>query len=85
MNYIKRNLLIILAVFIAMCLLGVYHKLTYIPIQNPTDDVDLRAEGAMYVVWFAFTLIFNIALFLVLSMMTSLVGLIKHLRKTSNE
>jgi hypothetical protein len=73
----RKNLLIALAVFILMCLFGVYGKLTYVPIQNPTNDFDLRVEGIMFQAWFAFTFIFNIVLFLSLTAITYLIKLIK--------
>ena len=74
----RKNLLIVLAVFILMCLLGMYGKLTYVPIQNPTSDVDLRLEGIMFQSWFAFTFVFSIALFLLLTAITYVIKLIKH-------
>ncbi len=49
----KKNLLIVSVVFTLMCLFGACEKLTYVPIQNPTNDVDLRVEGIMFPVWFA--------------------------------
>ncbi len=79
----KKNLLIVLAVFTLMCLFGVYGKLTYVPIQNPTNDVDLRVEGIMFPVWFAFTFVVNIALFLFLTVITYVLKLIKRIRKTN--
>lgn len=78
----KNNLLIVLAVFTLMCLFGVYSKLTYIPNPNPTNDVELRLEGLMFEVWFAFTFIFNIVLFLSLTAITYLIKLFKRIRKT---
>jgi hypothetical protein len=73
----KRNLLIVLAVFTLMCLLGIYDKLTYVPILNPSNDVDLRLEGVMFQTWFAFAFIFSVALFFVLTAITYAIKLIK--------
>jgi hypothetical protein len=74
----KKNLLIVLAVFTLMCLLGIYGKLTYVPIQNPANDVDLRLEGIMFQAWFSFTIIFNIALFFLLTLITYVIRLFKY-------
>jgi hypothetical protein len=74
----KKNLLIVLAVFTLMCLIGAYGKLTYIPNLNPTNDVDLRVEGIMFQTWFAFTFIFSIALFFFLTAITYAIRLIKN-------
>jgi hypothetical protein len=74
----KKNLPIVLVVFILMCLFGIYGKLTYMPIQNPTSDVDLRVEGIMFQSWFAFTFVFSIALFFLLTAITYVIRLIKH-------
>ncbi len=77
----KRNLKIVLIIFVLMCLLGLYEKVTYIPIENPTNDVELRVEGIKTFVWFAFALIFNVGLFLLLTVITYVIKLIKHVRK----
>ena len=74
----KKNLLIVLAVFTLMCLIGAYGKLTHIPNLNPTNDVDLRVEGIMFQTWFAFTFIFSIALFFFLTAITYAIRLIKN-------
>jgi hypothetical protein len=74
----KKNLLIVLIVFTLMSLFGVYGKLTYVPIQNPTNDVDLRLEGIMFQAWFSFTIIFNIALFFLLTLITYVIRLFKY-------
>jgi hypothetical protein len=74
----KKNLLIVLAVFIVMCLLGIYGKLTYVPILSPANDVDLRLEGIMFQTWFAFTFIFSLALFFFLTAITYAIRLIKN-------
>jgi hypothetical protein len=74
----KKNLLIVLAVFTLMCLIGAYGKLTYIPNLNPTNDVDLRLEGIMFQTWFAFTFIFSIALFFFLTAITYAIRIIKN-------
>jgi heme/copper-type cytochrome/quinol oxidase subunit 2 len=74
----KKNLLIVLSVFTLMCLIGAYGKLTYIPILNPTNDVDLKIEGIMFQTWFAFTFIFSIVLFFFLSSITYAIRLIKN-------
>ncbi len=73
----KKNLLIVLVVFTSMCLFGVYGKLTYMPIQNITSDVDLRLEGIMFETWFTFTFVFSIVLFLLLTAITYAIKLIK--------
>jgi hypothetical protein len=74
----KKNLVIVLAVFVVLCLIGAFGKLTYIPILNPTNDVDLRLEGVVFQMWFAFTFIFSIALFFFLSSITYVIRLIKN-------
>jgi hypothetical protein len=74
----KKNLLIVLAVFTLMCLIGAYGKLTYIPNLNLTNDVDLRVEGIMFQTWFAFTFIFSIALFFFITAITYAIRIIKN-------
>lgn len=62
----KKSLKIVCVLFVAMNLLGLYAKLTHVPIQNPIDDVDLRVEGVMFTLWFIFTFVFSAALLLLL-------------------
>ncbi len=85
MKDIKRNLFIVLIVFLAMSFLGIYYKLAYIPIQNPTNDVDLRVEGVTLSIWFTFTFIFNIFLFFFLTTITFVIKLVKNKKALVNE
>lgn len=78
----KTNLKIVLAIFTLMCLLGIYENLTYVPIQNPVDGGDLVIEGVKSYIWFAYTFIFNLTLFLFLTAFTYIIKLIKHIRKS---
>ena len=85
MKDIKRNLFIVLITFLAMSFLGTYYKLTYIPIQNPTNDIDLRVEGVTLLIWFTFTFIFNIFLFFFLTTITFVIKLVKNKKALVNE
>lgn len=80
----KRNIKISLAVLLLLCLYGIYQKLTYIPIQNPVDDVELRVEGVMFAVWFFCSFIFSFLLFLLLTSITSMIKLYKKIRKINH-
>lgn len=85
MKDIKRNLLIVLIAFLAMSFLGIYYKLTHVPIQNPTNDVDLRVEGVTLSIWFTFTFIFNIFLLFFLTTITFVIKLVKNKKALVNE
>jgi hypothetical protein len=58
--------------------------MTYTPIQNPVDDVELRVEGVMFTVWFALSFICSFLFFLLLASISGIIKLGKSLRKLNH-
>jgi len=77
----KRNLKISLIVLLLLCGYGLYQKLTYTPIQNPVDDVELRVEGVMFTVWYGISFVVSFLVFILLTVITSIVKFYKEHRK----
>ncbi len=73
----KKITYITLFVFALLSVISVYAKLTYTPIENPTNDQDLIVEG----IWFPLSMILNLGIsafvFIVLSSFLMLKKLFK--------
>ncbi len=76
-KFVKKITYITLFVFAMLSLIGVYAKLTYTPIENPTNDQDLIVEG----IWFPLSIMLNIGIsafvFIILSSLLILKNLFK--------
>ena len=75
----KNSLKIVLVTYCIMIFVGALSTLSYNFDPELMDDQTLRIESLAFEIWFFFTLIFNITLFLMLSVVQVLFRLIKYL------
>ena len=77
---LKKNFYISLAIYCVLTLMVVYSKWTYVPIQNPVDDVELRIEGIQFFVSYVVVFLISLLVFFLLSLITLVRRLFKRSR-----
>ena len=80
MNKLKFNFYISLVYYLAMTLWVGYGQLTYVPVLNPVDNVEVRLDGVQFFGGYVLVFLISLLLFCVLSLFTLIRKLISRVR-----